>query len=193
MSAVPDLSTTLAAEAGRQTAARRWSYVVATVAVALTGAWAVWAHLGHDSLVVALMAAICLTALSAVDARLRRLPNVGTLSAAGLALFSAFLADGAAGLGRAALGATATFLVLFVIKATLSRSIGWGDVKLGLALGAFGGFFGVWVVVFGLCFGIILNGLVGALFLVTRHAQWGARLALGPSLSIGLLGAIALV
>jgi hypothetical protein len=49
------------------------------------------------------------------------------------------------------------------------------------------------VVIFGLCAGFIINGVVGALFLVTRHAQWGARLALGPSLSIGLLGAIALV
>lgn len=192
MSAVPDLSAIVAAS-GRSSAARRWSYVVAVVAVALTGAWAVWAHWGSDSLVVAVMAAICLTGLSAVDARLKRLPNVGTLSAAGLGLFAAFLADGAAGLGRATLGAVATFLVLFLIKVALSRSIGWGDVKLGLALGAFGGFFGIWVVVFGLCFGLILNGLVGALFLVTRHAQWGARLALGPSLSIGLLGAIALV
>ena len=191
MSASPELST-LVAQAQKVSVARRWSYVVAVTAVALTGAWAVWAHWGSDSLVVAVMATICLTGLSAVDARLKRLPNVGTLSAAGLGLFAAFLADGAAGLGRATLGAVATFLVLFLIKVTLSRSIGWGDVKLGLALGAFGGFFGLWVVAFGLCFGIILNGLVGALFLVTRHAQWGARLALGPSLSIGLLGAIAL-
>lgn len=192
MSAAPDLSAILT-EAGRRSGAQRWSYLAATAAVAFTGAWAVWAHLGRDSLVVALMAALCLTALSAVDARSRRLPNVGTMSAAGLGLFAAFLADGGAGLGRAALGAAGTFLVLFAIKVALSRSIGWGDVKLGLALGAFGGFFGVWVLVFGICLGLILNGVVGALLLVTRHARWGARLALGPSLSIGLLGAIALV
>jgi hypothetical protein len=47
-------------------------------------------------------------------------------------------------------------------------------------------------VLFGICAGLVLNGLVGALFLVTRRAQWGARPALGPSLSIGLLGVIAL-
>ena len=139
------------------------------------------------------MAGICLTALSAVDAKLKRLPNEGTMSAAALGLFAAFLVDGTAGLGRAAAGAGVTFLVLFLVKLVARRSLGWGDVKLGLALGAFGGFFGAPVVLFGLCAGFILNGLVGASFLVTRHAQWGARLALGPALSIGLLGAIALV
>lgn len=192
MSATPDLAAMLA-EAGKANAARRWSYTVAVGAVAITAAWAIWSHLGSDDLAVAAMAGICLTALSAVDAKLKRLPNAGTLSAAGLGLFAAFMADGTAGLGRAAAGALATFGVLFLLKFAFRRSMGWGDVKLGLALGAFGGFFGAPVVLFGLCAGFILNGLVGALFLVTRHAQWGAKLALGPSLSIGLLGAIALV
>ncbi len=192
MSTTPDLSSVVA-QVAAPSAARRWSYAVAVSAVILTAGWAVWAHLGRDDLVVAAMAGICLSALSAIDARVRRLPNEGTLSAAGLALFAGLLADGAGGLGRAAAGAGITFAVLFLLKLASRRSMGWGDVKLGLALGAFGGFFGAPVVLFGLCFGFILNGLVGALFLVTRHAQWGARLALGPSLSIGLLAAIALV
>jgi leader peptidase (prepilin peptidase)/N-methyltransferase len=192
VSAGTDLSSVLA-DAGRASAARRWSYTVAVGAVALTAGWAIWAHLGQSDLAVAAMAGICLTALSAVDAKVQRLPNEGTLGAAGLALFAAFLVDGTAGLGRAAAGAGLTFLALFLLKLAFRRSMGWGDVKLGLALGAFGGFFGAPVVLFGLCAGFIVNGLVGASFLLTRHAQWGARLALGPSLSIGLLGAIALV
>lgn len=192
MSAGPDLGSLLA-QAGGVSTARRWSYTVAVGAVAVTAAWAVWAHLGRDDLAVAAMAGICLTGLSAVDAKLKRLPNEGTLSAAALGLFAAFLVEGTSGLGRSAAGASVTFLVLFVLKLAFRRSMGWGDVKLGLALGAFGGFFGAPVVLFGLCAGGIVNGLVGASFLVTRHAQWGARLALGPSLSIGLLGAIALV
>jgi len=192
MSTTPDL-TAMLAEAGRANTAQRWSATVAIGAVAITAVWAVWAHLGTDDLAVAAMAGICLTALSAVDARLKRLPNEGTLSAAGLGLFAAFMADGTAGLGRAALGATLTFLVLFLVKLVARRSLGWGDVKLGLALGAFGGYFGAPVVLFGICAGLVINGLVGAAFLVTRHAQWGAKLALGPSLSIGLLGVIALV
>lgn len=192
MTATPDLAAMLA-EAGKANAARRWSYAVAVGAVGATAVWAAWAHLGSDDLAVAAMAGLCLTALSAVDAKLKRLPNEGTLSAAALGLFAAFMADGTAGLGRAAAGSALTFLVLFLVKLVARRSLGWGDVKLGLALGAFGGYFGAPVVLFGICAGLVLNGLVGALFLVTRHAQWGAKLALGPSLSIGLLAVIALV
>ncbi len=192
MSAAPDLSA-LAARAAAPSAARRWSYAIAVGAVVVTAGWAVVAHLGREDLAIVVVAGLCLVALSAIDARVHRLPNEGTVSAAALGLFAAFAVEGASGLGRAAAGAFATFAVLFLLKLAFRRSMGWGDVKLGLALGAFGGFFGAPVLLFGICAGFIVNGIIGAAFLVTRHAQWGARLALGPSLSIGLLGAIALV
>ena len=62
MSVAPDLSAIVAASGRQSSPPDGGATSLAVTAVALTGAWAVWAHLGRDSLVVALMAALCLTA-----------------------------------------------------------------------------------------------------------------------------------
>lgn len=77
--------------------------------------------------------AACLTA-AVIDVRSYRVPNVltGPLLAGGLVLGTA--TGGAAGLGAALLGSAAAFLALIAFHAM--GVMGAGDVKLGVAVGA---------------------------------------------------------
>lgn len=85
-----------------------------------------------------------LVALSAYDIRQRRLPNWLTLPGAMVIL----LAAGLSGRGGAALAGAAALTVLYGVVHVISpRSMGGGDVKLAIGLGAMTGAFGVdvWV------------------------------------------------
>jgi prepilin peptidase CpaA len=91
-------------------------------------------------LIVAIAAAIC-------DVRTRRIPNVLTFGAAGLAFLYALVSQGATGLGLAVAGwltGAALFFPFFALG-----GMGAGDVKLLAALAAwFGPFDAVWLAVF---------------------------------------------
>ncbi|MFI7383289.1 prepilin peptidase [Streptomyces sp. NPDC049813] len=138
--------------------------------------------------------------LATVDFAVHRLPDVLTLSLAGLALLALGVAAAlpepggswrGALLGAAGLGGG--YLVLLLIY---PPGIGFGDVKLALGLGAALGWYGWGVLFVGAFAGICLNGLYAGVLVVARRAARGSELPFGPFMLVGacagvLLGALA--
>ncbi|MFK0254430.1 prepilin peptidase [Streptomyces sp. NPDC090445] len=137
-----------------------------------------------------------LVLLALVDLAVHRLPDVLTLplaAAAAAALGAAALVPGAAGswrlalLGGAALGAA--YLLLFLIN---PAGMGFGDVKLALALGVALGWYGwgVWL------FGAFLGFLYGAVYGlgVALRSPNGRKQAFpfGPFMAAGALTGVLL-
>jgi len=127
--------------------------------------------------------------LTLVDFRVRRLPDVLTLPLAGACLVLlgvAALAPGHAGewltalLGALVLGGV--FFVLFLISPS---GMGFGDVKLALALGAVLGWYGWGTVVLGTFTGFVLAGLYGLGLVLARRAGRRTAIPLGPFLLAG--------
>ncbi|WP_256988172.1 A24 family peptidase, partial [Streptomyces sp. BR123] len=137
-----------------------------------------------------------LVLLALVDLAVHRLPDVLTLplaAAAAAALGAAALVPGAAGswrlalLGGAALGAA--YLLLFLIN---PAGMGFGDVKLALALGVALGWYGWGVWLFGAFLGFLYGALYG-LGLVLRSPN-GRKQAFpfGPFMAAGALTGVLL-
>ncbi|MGW4683419.1 prepilin peptidase [Streptomyces sp. NPDC004244] len=137
-----------------------------------------------------------LVLLALVDLAVHRLPDVLTLplaAAATAALGAAALLPGAAGswrlalLGGAALGAA--YLLLFLIN---PAGMGFGDVKLALALGVALGWYGWGVWLFGAFLGFFYGALYG-LGLVLRSRD-GRKQAFpfGPFMAAGALTGVLL-
>ncbi|MHB9859384.1 prepilin peptidase [Streptomyces sp. YIM S03343] len=136
--------------------------------------------------------------LALVDLRVHRLPDVLTLplAAATAALLGLAAAlPGATGswptalLGGLALGAA--YFVLFLIN---PAGMGFGDVKLALALGTALGWYGWPVLLTGAFAGLVYGSLYGLALVVLRRAGRRTAIALGPFMIAGaftglLLGA----
>jgi leader peptidase (prepilin peptidase)/N-methyltransferase len=127
--------------------------------------------------------------LAVVDLRVQRLPDVLTLPLAGAAvalLGIAELLPGDAGswpsalLGGAGLGAT--YFVLFLVN---PKGMGFGDVKLALAIGVVLGWYG-WPVLFtGALAGFLLGALYGVALMVTRRGGRRTAIPFGPFMLAG--------
>ena len=82
-------------------------------------------------------------------------------------------------------------LALFALLAAFSKGgIGGGDVRLAPILAMFLGWLGASHVYIGLGSGFILGGVVATGMLVTRRASASTRIAFGPFLCIGAVGAL---
>ena len=82
-------------------------------------------------------------------------------------------------------------LALFALLAAFSKGgIGGGDVRLAPVLAMFLGWLGASHVYIGLGSGFILGGVVATGMLVTRRASASTRIAFGPFLCIGAVGAV---
>ena len=82
-------------------------------------------------------------------------------------------------------------LALFALLAAFSKGgIGGGDVRLAPILAMFLGWLGASHVYIGLGSGFILGGVVATGMLVTRRASASTRIAFGPYLCIGAVGAL---
>jgi leader peptidase (prepilin peptidase)/N-methyltransferase len=139
--------------------------------------------------------------LATVDITVHRLPDVVTLPLAVLALLllgGASLLPGAGGSWKAALLGSLTlgacFFVLFLIN---PRGFGFGDVKLGLVLGAVLGWYGWGILMLGTFVGFLLGALYGISLILVRRAGRKTMIPFGPFLIGGalagvLLGALAL-
>lgn len=152
----------------------------------------------HPETVVWLLVTPVAVLLALVDLRVHRLPDVLTLplAAATAALLGlAALVPGAAGswptalLGGLALGAA--YFVLFLVN---PAGMGFGDVKLALALGTVLGWYGWPVLVTGAFAGLVYGALYGLALLVLRRGGRRTAIALGPFMIAGaftglLLGA----
>ncbi|XUL90743.1 prepilin peptidase [Streptomyces galilaeus] len=154
----------------------------------------------HPELAVWLLAAPVAVLLALVDHRVHRLPDVLTLplAAATLALLGvAALLPADAGswptalLGGLALGAG--YLVLYLIN---PAGMGFGDVKLALALGTALGWYGWPVLVTGAFAGVLYGALYGLGMVALRRAGRKTAIPLGPFMLGGaftgvVLGALA--
>ncbi|SEE40033.1 leader peptidase (prepilin peptidase) / N-methyltransferase [Streptomyces sp. 3213] len=154
----------------------------------------------HPELAVWLLAAPVAVLLALVDYRVHRLPDVLTLplAAATLALLGvAALLPADAGswltalLGGLALGAG--YLVLYLIN---PAGMGFGDVKLALALGTALGWYGWPVFVTGAFAGVLYGALYGLGMVALRRAGRRTAIPLGPFMLGGaftgvVLGALA--
>jgi leader peptidase (prepilin peptidase)/N-methyltransferase len=138
----------------------------------------------HPELVVWLLAAPVAVLLALVDYRVHRLPDVLTLplAAATLALLGvAALLPADAGswltalLGGLALGAG--YLVLYLIN---PAGMGFGDVKLALALGTALGWYGWPVLITGAFAGVLYGALYGLGMVALRRAGRKTAIPLGP-------------
>ncbi|MEU7378973.1 MULTISPECIES: A24 family peptidase [unclassified Streptomyces] len=134
--------------------------------------------------------------LALVDLRVHRLPDVLTLplAAATAALLGAAAAlPAAAGswptalLGGLALGAA--YFALFLVN---PAGMGFGDVKLALALGAALGWYGWPVLVVGAFAGLLYGAGYGLGLVVLRRAGRKSAIALGPFMLGGALTGVLL-
>ncbi|MFE2418537.1 prepilin peptidase [Streptomyces hokutonensis] len=171
-----------------------------STAIALVCATLAAATGPHPELVVWLLAAPVAVLLALVDYRVHRLPDVLTLplAAATLALLGvAALLPADAGswptalLGGLALGAG--YLALYLIN---PAGMGFGDVKLALALGTALGWYGWPVLVTGAFAGVLYGALYGLGMVALRRAGRKTAIPLGPFMLGGaftgvVLGALA--
>ncbi|MEU6912984.1 prepilin peptidase [Streptomyces olindensis] len=129
--------------------------------------------------------------LTAVDFRVRRLPDPLTLpfAAAALALLgvTALVPEHAGEWTTALLGSLALgggYFVLFLIN---PAGMGFGDVKLALGAGAVLGWYGWPTVMLGTFAGFLLGALYGAALVLTRRATRKTAIPFGPFLITGAL------
>ncbi|MET7680323.1 A24 family peptidase [Streptomyces sp. NPDC005423] len=173
--------------------------VVATVTALVCGALAA-ATGPRPELAVWLLTAPVAVLLALIDHRVHRLPDVLTLplAAAVLALLggAAALPADAGSWPTALLGGvalSAAYLALFLLN---PAGMGFGDVKLALALGTALGWYGWPILVAGGCAGLFYGALYGLGMVVLRGAGRKSAIPLGPFMIGGaftglLLGAAA--
>ncbi|MFI8994669.1 prepilin peptidase [Streptomyces sp. NPDC053542] len=145
----------------------------------------------RPELAVWLLLAPVAVLLATVDAAVHRLPDVLTLPAAGAAaalLGAAALLPGHRGSWTGALlgglALAAAYFVLFLIR---PDGLGFGDVKLALALGIALGWYG-WAVLFlGAFAGFVLGSVYGIGMMIVRRADRKSAMPFGPFMVLGAL------
>ena len=125
-------------------------------------------------------------ALSLIDVRQRRLPNILTLPGAAVILFAAAL--GGRGM-PALLGALALGGLYLVVHVANPAGLGGGDVKLALGTGALTGALGADVWVLAALGAPLLTALAGGVSLLRGR---GGTVPHGPSMVAATLAAAAL-
>ncbi|MEI5579041.1 A24 family peptidase [Streptomyces brasiliscabiei] len=154
----------------------------------------------RPELVVWLLLAPTGVLLATVDFMVERLPDIVTLPSAVITLTLLAVAEQVPGVGGSwitalfgSLTLSAFFLGLFL---TSPPRFGFGDVKLGLTLGAVTGWYGWDILVAGTFAGFLLFTLYGLTLIVTHRADRKSAHPLGPFLLAGacigvLLGPVA--
>ncbi|MEU3774843.1 A24 family peptidase [Streptomyces sp. NPDC032472] len=137
-----------------------------------------------------------LVVLALVDLAVHRLPDVLTLplaAATALGLGAAALAPGAAGSWRLALlggaGLGGAYLLLFLIN---PAGLGFGDVKLALALGVALGWYGWGVWALGAFAGFLYGSLYGLGLVLQGPAGRRRAFPFGPFMATGALTGVLL-
>ena len=175
------------------------------LAAAFACAATVWSFWDAAGMIPVLLLALVVTAVSLVDARLHLIPT--RLVQLGLALGGASIVIASVAVGEpmaivgAVLGALLVSGFLFVMLIVTRGGIGFGDVRLGLLLGLYLGWFDLRLALYALIIGSlvgVLTGLVGAVAKERsagrglRSAMTGrsAAFAFGPALAVGTLLAL---
>jgi leader peptidase (prepilin peptidase)/N-methyltransferase len=127
--------------------------------------------------------------LTITDLDAKLIPNRILLP--GTAVGGALLAAGALGdgefvaLARAAAGAIASFLVLYLVARLARGDFGLGDVKLSFLLGLFTAYQGWAELAVGFVTAFVLGGLVSVFLLATRQRRRKDAIPFGPYLVAG--------
>lgn len=133
--------------------------------------------------------------LTVTDLDAKLIPN--RILFPGTAVGGALLAAGAfadgefAALARAAVGAVAYFLVLYLVALLARGDFGFGDVKLGFLLGLFTAYQGWAEPVVGFVAAFVLGGLVSLFLLATRRRRRKDPIPFGPFLVAGAYAGLA--
>jgi leader peptidase (prepilin peptidase)/N-methyltransferase len=140
--------------------------------------------------VLACLAVLAWTAaLSVIDLRERRLPNMLTLTGAAVILAVC------AGCGRgpaAMLGAAALAGLYLAVHLVDPAGIGGGDVKLAVGLGAMTGALGAPVWLLAALGAPVLTAMLGAMTALIRRSRLvGTAVPHGPSMCLASLAAVA--
>lgn len=129
--------------------------------------------------------------LAAIDYRVHRLPDVLTLplaaTTAALLGLASLLPTAAGSWPRSLLGGLtlgACYLLLFLLN---PAGMGFGDVKLALALGLALGWYGWPTLLTGALAGLLYGALYALTLLTIRHAGRKSAIPLGPSMMAGAL------
>jgi leader peptidase (prepilin peptidase)/N-methyltransferase len=150
----------------------------------------------HPELLVWLLLVPGMTAVTAVDIAVLRLPDVLTLPMAALAaigLGAASLVPSAAGSWpRALLGGAVLCAALLVLALISPRGMGLGDVKLALALGVTLGWYGWDVLIAGVFVGFLLAMFFALFLVIARGAGRRTAFSMGPFLTLGALAGVVL-
>ncbi len=162
---------------------RWWHLAVAAVLGGLAGLAPSWAEMAAFTVL-----AVASGLLTVIDLAEERLPDLIVLPLIGLTAVlltvAAWTTGNWAALGRAGLAALALFALYFV-QMIFSPDLGFGDVKLAVAVGAFLGWFGWGAVLLGACLGWVTYAVPALVRL--RKTKQGERgsLPLGPFMILG--------
>lgn len=145
----------------------------------------------HPSAYVAAVFVAVAPILTAIDFAERRLPDVVTLPAAGASVVALVVGGLVSGDWGPALRGGAGMLILFgaffVMFIIAGGAFGFGDVKLGLSMGAVLGTYSWFALLLGPFIGMLLGFAVGVVLMIMRKATMKTAIALGPYLIIGTL------
>ncbi|MGW9825490.1 leader peptidase (prepilin peptidase) / N-methyltransferase [Brevibacterium pityocampae] len=173
---------------GRHTRTLVWT-TCAGIAIALAvGQVLGWSEPATGAAVLLGLAAPLLTV---IDLREHRLPDLITLPLAAACLLALAVGSLVTGewsvLLRGGIGAFGLALVFFVLFIFANGAFGFGDVKLGVSMGACLGVHGVFPVVLAVLLGLGLALVVALVLMGLKRARWRTHIALGPYLLIGTL------
>jgi len=164
----------------------RWSLAIWLLAGAAgCGAIANWMDSTTHG-IECMAAFFLLLSLSAIDGKIRKIPNELLLALLILKVVSLLL-DGQFPQIVPGLIGMAFGYILFLLPARLGISMGWGDIKLAAVAGFYLGIFGLFQAVM-IMAGIL--GLYGLYLIVTKKGNLKSKVAIGPSLSLGMLATL---
>jgi leader peptidase (prepilin peptidase) / N-methyltransferase len=179
----------------RLSASRLAPLLAAVPMVTLVFAAAWWVH---PALVAcaACWLVVCGVPLAAIDASVRRLPDVLTGAAfagtAALLLAAAAYSGRWPDLARASAGAGVVAGLFLILAVARPGSAGLGDAKLGLSIGALAGWLGWGVLVSALFAGFLLAACYGLWLIGFRKASLRSSVPFGPFLLAGCVAAVLL-
>ncbi len=155
--------------------------LIVCIGLAFWGAYVGWRAPTLPAAVGALLVTAVLLAISLVDLRVRRIPNLLVIVLLAWAVIQSFW------LGRPTLDSLAIGVLaaggFFLLLTLLTRgAMGQGDVKLAAAIGALVG----WpALVAALFLGIVAGGVAAVVLLLTHRAGRKDYFAYGPYLALG--------
>ncbi|MFF4053530.1 prepilin peptidase [Streptomyces chartreusis] len=147
----------------------------------------------RPELVVWLLIAPAAVLLATVDFAAHRLPDVLSLPLAAavlLLLAVAAVLPGSAGSWTSALLGSFILAACYFVLFLISKGFGFGDVKLGLVLGAVLGWYGWAIVLVGTFAGYLFGALYGIGLMLAGRADRTSRIPFGPFLLAGTLAGV---